>query len=206
VLWLRRRRRRLQVRRTAAEGVVSGGRPVSGAAGRHHGTGSRGGARRAGGSSRTGGPAQAAGGCGRVLPRAPGHAGGRAGAAGARESRNSGRNSREIRVRLRAGRRPGYTIWPVCGPEGSCGAADPEWSGRRARRGPAGGPFPEPSDDSNRARVGRDCRVWRARARCGAGAEVPELARDADLHQGPHALRTRRDEGRDPEARLLHSR
>ena len=71
--------------------------------------------------------------------------------------------------------------------------------------GRAGRPVPEPPDDPDRARFGRDRGVWRPGARRGTGPEVPEFAGNADLHEGPDAVRAGRDEGGHPEAQLLRA-
>ena len=79
-------------------------------------------------------------------------------------------NYRRFRVWLCAGRRARHTAGSVCRPRRSRRPAAQERPGGRARRRPAGGPVPEPPDDSDRPRHGR--RSWLSaagrstRARC----------------------------------------
>ena len=75
-------------------------------------------------------------------------------------------------------------------------AARDERPGDAARRWQRGGSVSQPADDSDRARHRHRDRLRRPRARGGSAAEVPELARDADLHEEPHALRPQPDQGR----------
>ncbi len=66
---------------------------------------------------------------------------------------------------------------------------------RRERQRPDRRSIPRTADDSDCARRRLDRRVRRPRDGEGSAAEVPELARNVDLHQGPDPLRTESHQG-----------
>ena len=68
--------------------------------------------------------------------------------------------------------------------------------------GPGDRSVPQPADDSDRPRHRVDHRVRRARAREGSAAEIPELARNADLLEEPDAVRPAPVQDRDSPERV----
>ena len=74
-------------------------------------------------------------------------------------------------------------------------AARDERPGLAPRRWQRDRSVSQPPDDPDRARHRHGDRVRRPRARSRSAAEIPELARDADLYEEPHALRPQPDEG-----------
>ena len=81
-------------------------------------------------------------------------------------------------------------------------AAPAKRAGGREGQRPDRRPVPRPPHDPDRARRGIDCGLRRTRDGERPAAEVPELARNHDLHQEPDSLRPESDEGRHPAARL----
>ncbi len=65
---------------------------------------------------------------------------------------------------------------------------------------------PRPPDRPDRPRHGNGHRVCRAGDGCRPVAQVPELARDADLHEGPDRLRVAPLQAAHPEGRLHRAR
>ena len=78
-----------------------------------------------------------------------------------------------------------------------------ERAGHAARRRPDCGFLPKSADDSDCPGHGEPGGVRRPGARGRPGPEIPQLAGNPDLHQGPDALRAGRDERGRSEAQLL---
>ena len=204
LLRLRRRRRRDQVRRAAREGQLHRGRPDAGDALRARDSGGAGRGRQRHEQRRARGAAQGARGRGRMVPDAAAHAGGDARAQAAHRSRHERADDRGARVRLRAELARRAQDAPHV--EG-LRAADPvpQRPGRAARQRRGRRSLPWPPDDPDRARRRIGDRLRRTRDRGRSGAEVPELARNADLLEEPHAVRLEPHEGGGPEARITRS-
>ena len=139
---------------------------------------------------------------GGVVPRAAGGAGRRARARQQLDgSRRHAADDRAARARLRAAvarRAEGAAAEAGL----RAGAAAAERAGRAARQRRGRRSVPQPADDADLPRHRLGHRVRRPRDGRRSGAEVPELAGDADLLEGPDALRPEPDEERDPEARV----
>ena len=199
-------RRRLQVRRAAGEARLPGHGPAGRAEVRHPDARARGrrGAGRERGRTRgaaagftrwrrRGSPSSSPPPAGAARPRLP--------AAGTPADPGHRRGA-QARVGAAGARRPA----PAAAAAGIRRRDDPpERPGQRPRRRRGRRPLPQPADGADRPRRRVDRRLRRPRARARSGAQVPQLARDADLHEEPDALRPQPHQRRAARRRALRS-